>query len=494
VLLAHEHDPSVEAPARICLGWILVAQGRMRDALQELEPVHRSPLPSDQVRATAWGWASMAHLSLGNLELAATVADRARSAAAAAGGHATTSLALTCLAVVNEFRADLREALRIIDEAARLADQSPDRQGHRYPLHVTRGHILLELDRPGDARRTLETGRRIGQELGVRWATASYQVFLAIERYVTGEWDDAITEFEAALGLAEETGERYSLILVHSVLSLIALHRGDLHDAEEAASRAADELADTGSRYRTHWATWARALLLEAGGAVPEAFATMTGVWDQCARSGLEIEYPPLAADLIRLALAVGDRERAEQAVAAVAEIAARNEVPWLAGTALRCQGLLGSDPEVLLAAVDAYTAASRPLELGLACEDAAVVLARHDNLDAAQPLVDKVLGIYERLDAARDRDRADARLRGLGIRHGRRGPRRRPQIGWESPTPTERRVVELVAEGLSNPQIGDRLYVSRRTVQTHLAHVFGKLQLSSHAQLAAEVTRRRTG
>jgi len=52
--------------------------------------------------------------------------------------------------------------------------------------------------------------------------------------------------------------------------------------------------------------------------------------------------------------------------------------------------------------------------------------------------------------------------------------------------------VVDLVTEGLSNPQIGQRLYVSRRTVQTHLAHVFAKLHIASRAQLAAEAARRR--
>ena len=52
--------------------------------------------------------------------------------------------------------------------------------------------------------------------------------------------------------------------------------------------------------------------------------------------------------------------------------------------------------------------------------------------------------------------------------------------------------MVDLVAEGLSNPQIGQRLYVSRRTVQTHLGHVFAKLHISSRAQPAAEAIRHR--
>ena len=67
-----------------------------------------------------------------------------------------------------------------------------------------------------------------------------------------------------------------------------------------------------------------------------------------------------------------------------------------------------------------------------------------------------------------------------------------RVQSGWQSLNPSERAVVDLVAEGLSNPQIGQRLYVSRKTVQTHLGHVFAKLHINSRAQLAAEATRRR--
>jgi predicted ATPase/class 3 adenylate cyclase/DNA-binding CsgD family transcriptional regulator len=71
------------------------------------------------------------------------------------------------------------------------------------------------------------------------------------------------------------------------------------------------------------------------------------------------------------------------------------------------------------------------------------------------------------------------------------RGERRRPASGWASLTPTEIEVVKLAAKGLSNPEIGDRLFIGRSTVKTHLAHVFTKLGVSSRAELAAEATRR---
>jgi DNA-binding CsgD family transcriptional regulator len=73
------------------------------------------------------------------------------------------------------------------------------------------------------------------------------------------------------------------------------------------------------------------------------------------------------------------------------------------------------------------------------------------------------------------------------------RGERARPSAGWDSLTPTEMQVVELVALGLTNPQIGERLFIGRGTVKTHLAHVFSKLGISHRSELAAQVTRRAT-
>jgi DNA-binding CsgD family transcriptional regulator len=70
------------------------------------------------------------------------------------------------------------------------------------------------------------------------------------------------------------------------------------------------------------------------------------------------------------------------------------------------------------------------------------------------------------------------------------RGQRKRPTSGWGSLTPTERDVVRLVSEGLANNDIATRLFVSPRTVQSHLTHVYTKLGLTSRVQLVQEAAR----
>ena len=69
------------------------------------------------------------------------------------------------------------------------------------------------------------------------------------------------------------------------------------------------------------------------------------------------------------------------------------------------------------------------------------------------------------------------------------RGARDRPASGWASLTPTEREVVRLVVDGLSNPEIASRLFVSRSTVKTHLSHVYAKLGVANRTELAAMAT-----
>jgi DNA-binding CsgD family transcriptional regulator len=74
---------------------------------------------------------------------------------------------------------------------------------------------------------------------------------------------------------------------------------------------------------------------------------------------------------------------------------------------------------------------------------------------------------------------------------HGSRGPRSRSSAGWGRLTPRELEVVYLAVEGLSNPDIGRRLYMSRGTVKTHLSHVFAKVGISNRTELATLVAAR---
>ncbi|MGH9035733.1 MAG: helix-turn-helix transcriptional regulator, partial [Acidimicrobiia bacterium] len=71
------------------------------------------------------------------------------------------------------------------------------------------------------------------------------------------------------------------------------------------------------------------------------------------------------------------------------------------------------------------------------------------------------------------------------------RGERKRPSTGWASLTPMERQVVDLLAEGLRNAEIAERLFVAPSTIKTHLGHVFAKLGVATRAELAALAARR---
>ena len=79
-----------------------------------------------------------------------------------------------------------------------------------------------------------------------------------------------------------------------------------------------------------------------------------------------------------------------------------------------------------------------------------------------------------------------------LSVPQRGRGERKRPATGWDSLTPAELDVVRLVSDGLTNTDIAARLYVSPRTVQSHLTHVYAKLGLSSRVQLGQEFSARR--
>jgi DNA-binding CsgD family transcriptional regulator len=145
----------------------------------------------------------------------------------------------------------------------------------------------------------------------------------------------------------------------------------------------------------------------------------------------------------------------------------------------------------VLLEAVAAHKAGPSRIELAGAAEEAAMALApswaRHDVVG----LLRDALEIWEDAGAAHDAARVLARLRDAGAPPGKRGPRRRAEDGWGALTDSERRVVDLVGEGLTYREIGERLFISRRTVETHVARAFRKVGVRSRAELAAALIER---
>jgi DNA-binding NarL/FixJ family response regulator len=118
------------------------------------------------------------------------------------------------------------------------------------------------------------------------------------------------------------------------------------------------------------------------------------------------------------------------------------------------------------------------------------VRLAAAGETTRARPAFSDALRTYFGLGATWDRRRLEARMRPYGIRRGPRTLHRRATSGWESLTAAETRIAGLVARGWSNPDIATELFLSRRTVQTHVSNILGKLGLRSRLEIMREAGR----
>jgi DNA-binding CsgD family transcriptional regulator len=193
----------------------------------------------------------------------------------------------------------------------------------------------------------------------------------------------------------------------------------------------------------------------------------------------------------VRLALALGQRDvAAEVASVVTAGVPLAPEVPTVRSLALRCQGLVDGEVEPLIEAVVLARHAPLLVEHAGACEDAATLLTRQRRHGEAADLLAEALERYEQAGADAWARRVRMQMRAIGVHPGPRGSRDRPAHGWESLTGTEQAVSRLVAEGLTNGAVARRLYISPHTVNTHLRHVFAKLDVPNRVALAAVVHR----
>jgi DNA-binding CsgD family transcriptional regulator len=149
---------------------------------------------------------------------------------------------------------------------------------------------------------------------------------------------------------------------------------------------------------------------------------------------------------------------------------------------------LAAGDSEEAVPHLERALAGFRDLELPLELERSRLLLAR-TRLGGAREVAiaeaRQALAGFERLGAARDANAAAAFLRSLGLKAARSGPK-----GIGVLTRREREVLELLGEGLSNPEIAERLIVSRKTVEHHVARILSKLDLRGRAEAAAYAVR----
>ncbi|MDP8969753.1 MAG: LuxR C-terminal-related transcriptional regulator [Actinomycetota bacterium] len=490
-LLERSHDPEIELPVRLTLAQALFHDGRMHSAVEEVERALRLPAITTVQRAHLLAESALGAVWSGALDQARSRARDALRAGRTVGDDATICSALAVHSSLEQVGGRLRRALKLAGRAVEIAESSPGAETRRRPPHILLGLILAEHDQLEEAVKAIDTARRIAEELGTVWYLPMLHWVLGLSHFFAGDLDDAASEIDAGVEMSEEIGTRLQLIWARAVQAHVHLLRDRLDAARDAIGMGEQEMTRTGPQAKSDWLLWARAGLAEAEGDVETAHTVLRLVWDAYDQIGVVSERRAVGPDLVRLCLRTGRRSEAENVADDVQAAAGVIDTASARGAALRCRGLAAGDADLLLKAMQAYAESPRRLEAAAAEEDAGTTLAAAGRADEAVACLSNALAAYEARGARRPADRVLAALRELGVRPGKRGKRSRAATGWESLTDRERRSATLAAEGLTNPQIAERLFVSPRTVETHLSNTYAKLSITSRVELAAYVAGR---
>jgi DNA-binding CsgD family transcriptional regulator len=269
------------------------------------------------------------------------------------------------------------------------------------------------------------------------------------------------------------------------VLGRVALHTGDRRQAE-LTSAVARRMLRSGVPGVERHAAWLLALQAQSDGAPDQARRWLAALGER-ERLSIFPLFPLDPADdpqLVRIAMASGDRELAESVTAGAERRREINPgVPAMVASAAHARGLLTGDAALLAEAVTVLETGVRRLTLSSALEDLAMAEVAAGRTEQAVGALDRALALYSGCGARWDLARVRRRLRRLGVQ--RRLPaERRPTQGWTAMTDSELAVVRLVTDGLTNREVAERLYISPHTVSGHLRHAFEKLGINSRVAL----------
>lgn len=297
-----------------------------------------------------------------------------------------------------------------------------------------------------------------------------------------GRWNEAETELvSAANHFNSGMTERSAAAIIR--LADLRVRQGRLEEADQLLKGLHEHPDSVRTLAALHFARGDTALardLLERATASAD---------DDVPTVGESTMVGPLLALLVDVYLEEGDLEGAEQIAKRLDRIAAAQRGSYLKAAAALAKGQIciagtkGDARSCLQDALESFAQAQLPMELARTHLEMARALSQ-SSPEAAVEQAKKALHEFERLAATRHADAAGALLRSLGA------PVRTGSKGTDALTKRETEVLQLIGAGLSNPEIGDRLYISRKTVEHHVGNVLSKLGLRNRTEAAAYAIR----
>jgi DNA-binding CsgD family transcriptional regulator len=355
------------------------------------------------------------------------------------------------------------------------------------------GLALLRLDRLDQARAILETARADGLAQGAYPAVGFTCAVLTWVMWRLGDWPAAARYAVEFSELFEQLGLDHLSPWPLYATALVDAHLGHVEQARATATRgvaiALEVEGEDGG-----WVMQNRAVLgfLELSLGNPAAAA---GYFRPGARflhrARFRDPFGDLKHNAIEALILVGELEEAADWLADLEDWSRSVDAPAVAASAWRCRGLLlaarGDHDGALEALTEAARAFERlpvPFERGRTLLTLGALQRRAKQRRAAQASLGVALAEFQQLGARLWAEQARGQLAQLGGR--------RPQDA--TLTPTETQIARLVAQGRSNQQVADALFVSPKTVEWNLSKVYKKLHVRSRAELAAKLARRAQG
>jgi DNA-binding CsgD family transcriptional regulator len=380
---------------------------------------------------------------------------------------------------------DFAGALEMVESALRTGLRtSDDTRGHL--TYQWRCDVLTMVDRLDESLAMSTEGVASAQRDWQGWALGIFETGRGRQLLQMGRLADAAVALEGQLPVDMAP----HIVSVLDAAGVVALGRVAIHLGDPGLSRQAREIAQVmldqkAPSVRRH-AAWLLALQEMAAGNPARAYEWLSAL-GEAERVSIVPLFPMDVADearLIHIALAARDDELAAHAAHAAECRAHLNpQVQSMAAAAAHARGLLDRDRKELAEAVALYEGGPRPLAYAVALEDLGVATVDGGDTDEAVEVFGRALEVYAQAGAAWDAGRVRGRLRALGVRR-RLVAAQRPGRGWAAMTDSELAVARLVAQGLTNREAAERLFVSQHTVNGHLRHVFAKLDVNSRVEL----------